>query len=281
MNVLITGGAGFIGSHIADALLQNSGIGFVRVLDNLSTGFKSNIEHLIANPNFEWMEGDIADPTICKEAMLNIDMVCHQAALGSVPRSIKTPMVTFQNNINGFINILDAARLAGVKKMVYASSSSVYGDANYHPKVEEKIGKVLSPYAASKHTNEIIAERCPDEWNRWLDRDPTVRRGGGESYADAQIRITIALNIIAKRHPGERIAIVMHGGVMRAYLASLLALDLRLIWHFSIMNTAICRVRPFAQAMGGSRPRQGRIDAINDHAHLEGLRLGGLTPRIV
>ena len=106
MNVLITGGAGFIGSHIADALLQNSGIGFVRVLDNLSTGFKSNIEHLIANPNFEWMEGDITDPTICKEAMLNIDVVCHQAALGSVPRSIKTPMVTFQNNINGFINIL-------------------------------------------------------------------------------------------------------------------------------------------------------------------------------
>ena len=158
MNVLITGGAGFIGSHIAEALLQRTGIGFVRVLDNLSTGFKSNIEHLIANPNFEWMEGDIADPTICKEAMLNIDVVCHQAALGSVPRSIKTPMVTFQNNINGFINILDAARLAGVKKMVYASSSSVYGDANYHPKVEERIGKVLSPYAASKHTNEIIAE---------------------------------------------------------------------------------------------------------------------------
>lgn len=158
MNVLITGGAGFIGSNIADALLQNSGIGFVRVLDNLSTGFKSNIEHLIANPNFEWMEGDITDSNICHQAMLNIDVVCHQAALGSVPRSIKTPMVTFQNNINGFINILEAARLAGVKKMVYASSSSVYGDANYHPKVEERIGKVLSPYAASKHTNEIIAE---------------------------------------------------------------------------------------------------------------------------
>ncbi len=130
-------------------------------------------------------------------------------------------------------------------------------------------------------TNEIIAERFPDEWVRWLDRDPTVRRGGGESYADAQIRITLAINVIAKRHPGDRIAIVMHGGVMRAYLASLLALDLRLIWHFSIMNTAICRVRPFAQAMGGFRPRLGRIDAINDHAHLEGLRLGGLTPRIV
>jgi UDP-N-acetylglucosamine 4-epimerase len=104
------------------------------------------------------MEGDITDPSVCEQAMQNIDVVCHQAALGSVPRSIKTPILTFQNNINGFINILDAARLAGVKKMVYASSSSVYGDANYHPKVEERIGKVLSPYAASKHTNEIIAE---------------------------------------------------------------------------------------------------------------------------
>ena len=104
------------------------------------------------------MEGDISNPSDCEAAMQNIDVVCHQAALGSVPRSIKTPMVTFQNNINGFINILDAARLAGVKKMVYASSSSVYGDANYHPKVEEKIGNVLSPYAASKYTNEIIAE---------------------------------------------------------------------------------------------------------------------------
>jgi UDP-N-acetylglucosamine 4-epimerase len=158
MNVLITGGAGFIGSHIADALVHKENIGFVRVLDNLSTGFRSNLEHLFTQPNFEWMEGDITDPSVCEQAMQNIDVVCHQAALGSVPRSIKTPILTFQNNINGFINILDAARLAGVKKMVYASSSSVYGDANYHPKVEERIGKVLSPYAASKHTNEIIAE---------------------------------------------------------------------------------------------------------------------------
>ena len=158
MNVLITGGAGFIGSHIVSALLTNPSVGLVRVLDNLSTGFKSNIEQFIGHPLFEFVEGDISDPDVCEKAMHDITVVCHQAALGSVPRSIKTPMVTFQNNINGFINILEAARLAGVKKMVYASSSSVYGDANYHPKVEEKIGKVLSPYAASKHTNEIIAE---------------------------------------------------------------------------------------------------------------------------
>jgi UDP-N-acetylglucosamine 4-epimerase len=130
----------------------------VRVLDNLSTGFKANIDHLLQHPSFEFVEGDICNPTLCASAMKGIDVVCHQAALGSVPRSIKTPMATFQNNIDGFINVLDVARQAGVKKFVYASSSSVYGDANYHPKLEEKIGKVLSPYAASKHANEIISE---------------------------------------------------------------------------------------------------------------------------
>lgn len=158
MNVLITGGAGFIGSHIAEALIKMDLIKHVRVLDNLSTGFKANIDHLLQHPSFEFVEGDICDPTVCAIAMKGIDVVCHQAALGSVPRSIKTPMITFQNNIDGFINVLEVARQAGVKKFVYASSSSVYGDANYHPKVEEKIGKVLSPYAASKHSNEIIAE---------------------------------------------------------------------------------------------------------------------------
>lgn len=158
MNVLITGGAGFIGSHIAEALVQMDQVKVVRVLDNLSTGFKANIDDLLHKHTFEFVEGDICDLTICASAMKGIDVVCHQAALGSVPRSIKTPMVTFQNNIDGFINVLEAARQAGVKKIVYASSSSVYGDANYHPKVEERIGKVLSPYAASKHANEIIAE---------------------------------------------------------------------------------------------------------------------------
>lgn len=158
MNILITGGAGFIGSHIAEALLDNPSVRLVRVLDNLSTGFLSNIEQFRSNPKFEFIEGDISDPLACQTAMQNITVVCHQAAIGSVPRSIKTPMVTFQSNINGFINILEAARLAGIKKLVYASSSSVYGDANYQPKIEDKIGKVLSPYAASKQSNEIIAE---------------------------------------------------------------------------------------------------------------------------
>ena len=126
--------------------------------------------------------------------------------------------------------------------------------------------------------NQVIAERFPDEWLRWMDRDPTLKRGGGESYADAQLRVTMAIGQIAKHHAGQRIAIVMHGGVMRAYMASLLALDLRLIWHFSMMNTGICKVRPYAQAMGGSRPRLGRIDVINDHAHLLGLRAHTTTP---
>ncbi len=129
-------------------------------------------------------------------------------------------------------------------------------------------------------TNQVIAARFPAEWQRWMDRDPTVKRGGGESYADAQLRVTMALSQLVRQHPGDRVAVVMHGGVMRAYLASLLALDLRLIWHFSMVNTAICKVRPFAQAMGGSRPRLGRIDTINDHAHLVGLRPGGPTPAV-
>jgi len=158
MNILVTGGAGFIGSHIVEALLQNNEVKIVRVLDNLSTGFTSNIEELYKYPAFEFIEGDICDSNVCEEAMKDIHVVCHQAALGSVPRSIKTPSLTFSNNIDGFINVLEAARKEGVKKMVYASSSSVYGDANYHPKVEERIGKVLSPYAASKYSNEIIAE---------------------------------------------------------------------------------------------------------------------------
>lgn len=128
--------------------------------------------------------------------------------------------------------------------------------------------------------NQTLAERFPLEWQRWQDRDPTLKRGGGESYADAQLRVTMAITQIARQHIAERIALVMHGGVMRAYLASLLALDLRLIWHFSVMNTGICKVRPFAQAMGGSRPRLGRIDALNDHAHLMGLRPGGPTPTV-
>jgi broad specificity phosphatase PhoE len=118
-------------------------------------------------------------------------------------------------------------------------------------------------------TNEQIAERFPREWHAWQERDPTLRRGGGESYAEAQGRIVATITAIARRHAGERIAMVCHGGVMRAYLGELLGLDLRNIWHLTIGNTAICRLRPFAPATGGKQPRLGRIDGINDLAHLE------------
>lgn len=156
--VLVTGGAGFIGSHIVEHLLNDEHISAVRILDNLSTGDFSNIQPYLSHPKLDWMEGDIRDRDTCRKAVEGMDVLNHQAALGSVPRSIREPLTTFDNNINGFINILDAARQAGIRRVVYASSSSVYGDADYHPKTEDRIGKVLSPYAASKHSNETIAE---------------------------------------------------------------------------------------------------------------------------
>lgn len=118
--------------------------------------------------------------------------------------------------------------------------------------------------------NVAIAERFPEEWSAWMDRDPELRRGGGESYAQAQKRVAAAITDLARKHPGGRVAIIMHGGVIRAYIAHLLGLDLRHIWHLTIMNTSITRARPFAPAIqGGRRPRPGRIDVINDASHLE------------
>lgn len=118
--------------------------------------------------------------------------------------------------------------------------------------------------------NVAIAERFPEEWAAWMDRDPELRRGGGESYAQAQKRVASAITDLARKHAGGRVAIVMHGGVIRAYIAQLLGLDLRHIWHLTIMNTSITRARPFAPAIqGGRRPRPGRIDVINDASHLE------------
>ena len=158
MKLLLTGGAGFIGSHILEAAVADARIEQIRVLDNLSAGFMKNIEPFLSNPKVEFVEGDIRNRETCVQVMEGMDAVCHQAAMGSVPRSIKTPDQTHDNNITGFINMAVAARDAGVKRMVYASSSSVYGDAYYQPKVEEKIGKPLSPYAVSKHANELYAE---------------------------------------------------------------------------------------------------------------------------
>lgn len=151
---LITGAAGFIGSHIV-AYLLNNGAKFVRVLDNLSNGKMSNIEIFQHYPNYEFVEGEITDYHTCMKACIGIDKVCHQAAVGSVPRSIKTPLITNDSNVNGFLNMIFAAKEAGIKRFVYASSSSVYGDHISLPKTEENLGNPMSPYAVSKLTNEL------------------------------------------------------------------------------------------------------------------------------
>ena len=156
-SILVTGGSGFIGSNIVEYLLENN-VKFVRVLDNLSTGKKTNIEFLLAKySNLEFMYGDITNLETCRIAVKGIDIVCHQAALGSVPRSVNDPLSSHISNVNGFLNILLASKEAGIKRIVYASSSSVYGDNPTLPKVEENTGNVLSPYAATKAVDEIYA----------------------------------------------------------------------------------------------------------------------------
>jgi UDP-N-acetylglucosamine 4-epimerase len=158
MKILVTGGAGFIGSNLVESLLNNPQVSFVRVLDNLATGHLRNIQEFIGNSKFEFLEGDIRDKDICIKACTGIDAISHQAALGSVPRSIKDPITSHDVNVNGFLNMLEAAKACNVKRFVYASSSSVYGDLNESPKVEKRVGKVLSPYAATKMINELYAE---------------------------------------------------------------------------------------------------------------------------
>jgi UDP-N-acetylglucosamine/UDP-N-acetylgalactosamine 4-epimerase len=158
---LITGGAGFIGSHIAEYLLKN-GAATVRVLDNMVNGFENNLALLRQFPAFEFMEGDIRNEMICRRACEDIDYVSHQAALGSVPRSIKEPVYFNEVNVGGFVNILKAAVDNNVKQLVYASSSSVYGDEPTLPKQENRIGNCLSPYAATKKTNELYAQVFAD-----------------------------------------------------------------------------------------------------------------------
>jgi UDP-N-acetylglucosamine/UDP-N-acetylgalactosamine 4-epimerase len=154
--ILITGGAGFIGSNLCEYFLAK---GYKIVcLDNFATGHKSNIANFLKDDNFTLIEGDIRNIDTCKKAVQNIDYVLHQAALGSVPRSIKDPLTSNEVNINGFLNILTAARDVGVKRFVYAASSSTYGDSESLPKVENIIGKPLSPYAITKYVNELYAE---------------------------------------------------------------------------------------------------------------------------
>ena len=152
---LVTGGAGFIGSNLVEKILD---LGYkVRVLDNFSTGKKRNIEEFLDNSNFELIEGDIRDLTTCQQACDGVDYVLHQAALGSVPRSINDPRTTNDVNITGTLNMLIAARDNKVKRFIYASSSSVYGDEPHLPKIEDRVGKPLSPYAITKKVNELYA----------------------------------------------------------------------------------------------------------------------------
>jgi UDP-N-acetylglucosamine 4-epimerase len=151
----VTGGGGFIGSNLCEALLLNGNK--VICLDNFATGRRENIEALIANPNFHLVDGDIRNLADCKKACKKVDYVLHQAALGSVPRSIYDPITSNDVNVSGFLNMLVAARDAKVKRFVYAASSSTYGDSKGLPKVEDVIGKPLSPYAITKYVNELYA----------------------------------------------------------------------------------------------------------------------------
>ena len=155
-HILVTGGAGFIGSNLCERLLESNHK--VTCLDNFSTGKRENINDFLANPDFTLIEGDIRDLETCRKAVDTVDYVLHEAALGSVPRSVKDPVTTNEVNISGFLNMLVAARDAGVKRFVYAASSSTYGDSVTLPKVEESIGKPLSPYAVTKYVNELYAD---------------------------------------------------------------------------------------------------------------------------
>jgi UDP-N-acetylglucosamine 4-epimerase len=154
--VLVTGGAGFIGSNLVDALLSQDND--VVVLDNFATGKPENLAHVLTNPRFRLVVGDIRNLDDCRKACDGVNYVMHQAALGSVPRSINDPITTNAVNVGGFVNMLVAARDANVKRMTYAASSSTYGDHPGLPKVEDQIGRPLSPYAVTKYVNELYAD---------------------------------------------------------------------------------------------------------------------------
>lgn len=155
-NILVTGGAGFIGSNLCEELLKLGAN--VTCLDNFSTGLRENLEAIKDNPKFKSIEGDIRNLEDCKKVCENQDFVLHEAALGSVPRSINDPITSNDVNVGGFLNMLVAARDANVKRFVYAASSSTYGDSESLPKIEDKIGKPLSPYAITKYVNELYAD---------------------------------------------------------------------------------------------------------------------------
>jgi UDP-N-acetylglucosamine/UDP-N-acetylgalactosamine 4-epimerase len=153
--VLVTGGAGFIGSNLIESLLKTSNQ--VVCLDNFATGKRENLKSFAANPNFSLIEGDIRNYTDCEKSVKDIDIIFHEAALGSVPRSIKDPISSTDVNIGGFVKMLFAAKEAGIKRFIYAASSSTYGDHPDLPKVEDKIGSPMSPYGITKYVDELFA----------------------------------------------------------------------------------------------------------------------------
>lgn len=165
MRILVTGGAGFIGANLVEHLLHNSAVELVRVLDNLATGSLQNIEEFRQHPKFEFIEGDIRDYKTCVKACQDIQAISHQAALGSVPRSINDPLTSNDVNVTGTLNIFTAAKEAGIRRIVYAASSSTYGDHPGLPKVEDKIGNPLSPYAVTKYVNELYARVYANLYN--------------------------------------------------------------------------------------------------------------------
>lgn len=157
-NILLTGGAGFIGSNLLRALLADDRVKKVRVMDNFETGYRQNLEGVKDHAKFELFEASICDFQSCLQAVDGMDVISHQAALGSVPRSIEDPVASNETNITGTINIFTAAKMAGIKRVVYAASSSTYGDSEGLPKVEHTIGKPLSPYAVTKYVMELYAD---------------------------------------------------------------------------------------------------------------------------
>lgn len=169
INLLITGGAGFIGSHLVECFLKDQRVAKVRILDDLSNGYFSNIERFMAHPKFEFIEGDITNYQTCLEACEGIQKISHQAALGSVPRSIENPMRSTEVNVLGTVNLLHAAHVKGVERVILACSSSTYGDHPALPKLEDRIGKPLSPYAVTKFSVEQFADVFGKTYDlRWI-----------------------------------------------------------------------------------------------------------------
>lgn len=165
MKVLLTGGAGFIGSNLTKAFIEHPDITMVRVLDNFSTGYRQNLVPWEGHPKFELIEGSVTDMATCQAAVRGMNVICHQAALGSVPRSIVDPIKTNDTNVSGTLNVFTAAKEEGIQRIVYAGSSSTYGDSTNLPKIEPIIGRPLSPYAVSKYVIELYADVFTKTYN--------------------------------------------------------------------------------------------------------------------